>query len=176
MLPAGKEMQIESFLLPWQRRGDITGCGSNLKLGFTFSRLKKKGGFVEAAAPRSSVPAAAAGPNKRRLSRRTFSQGGRRGRGFCRSAPGGGDGGGHRDENSSGFLFGLRGGRHSSRFRVPHTITWAQAELLKQHTTAGSGGNACLARARVHEVESELVVEPVQGFCWLCLVFQPLSV
>lgn len=51
MLSAEEEMQIESFLLSWQRRGDITGCERNIKLGFTFSRLKKKGGFVEAAAP-----------------------------------------------------------------------------------------------------------------------------
>lgn len=77
MLSAEKEMQIESFLLPWQRRGDITGCERNIKLGFTFSRLKKKGGFVEAAAPRHRDRAfpPRRGRNKRRLSRWTFSQG-----------------------------------------------------------------------------------------------------
>lgn len=121
MLSAGKEMQMESFLLSWQRRGDITGRERNIKLGFTFSRLKKKGGFVEAAAPRPSVPATA-GPNKRRLSHWTFSQGEEGDGAFVRVPRGGGEGG----ENSIGFLFGLRGGHHSSRFQVSRTTTWVR--------------------------------------------------
>lgn len=43
MLSAEKDMQMEAFLLPWQRRGDITGCERNIKLGFTFACLKKRG-------------------------------------------------------------------------------------------------------------------------------------
>lgn len=92
MLSAEKDMQIESFLLSWQRRGDITGCERNIKLGSTFSRLKKKGGFVEAAAPQRREPSvpATAGPNKRRLSRRTFSQGEEGDGAFVRVPRGGG--------------------------------------------------------------------------------------
>lgn len=120
--------------------------------------------------------------------------GGRRGWGFCQSAPGEGRGGGGRGgEDSIGFLFWLRGGHHSSRFRVSRTTTWVRGcctppwgpsrtfeaihtGRLRGRCTSGPCTCARLVRAHVHEVDSDLFEELVQGFCWLCLVSNHLGV
>lgn len=162
-------MQIEPFLLPWQRRGDITGCERNIKLGFTFSRLKgrkKKEVLLRRRRRRHRAFPPRRGPNKRRLSHWTFSQGEEGDGAFVRVPPGGegGEGEGGRGEFHWVFVWAQR---WSSFF----LFLGSTHHNLGPGTTAGLGVNACLARARVRTAESDLFVEPVPGFCWLCCVF-----